>query len=834
MSSPSDASQAEAHGSRGSVRGGRRETLAVLAILAVFAALALALLSPSLLGGKILSSGDAVFFQGPFYGEKPATLLRPANSELDDPVLVFQPDLLVIRRDLEQGGLGLWNPYQAAGRPLLASQQTAPLFPLTWLALIRSFWRALAWIAALKLIAAAFGAYLLGRWTGLRRGPAVLVGTTYAFCAYMNSGLQFPLSGVMSVTPWTMLMAGRVGRNGNALDVLGMAVAVGLLMLTGSPELIAIALGGVACYAVYELLHGEPPAAGIRSSRARRLVLLLAGGIAGLALSAVALTPFVEFLGLANTTSRGGESGYPNSIAYAFFFPELWGRPDKAIGQFGPINYTERTAYLGALPLLLAVGGVFARRPRREHLFWAVFALAAVLIAMETFLHNFVGGLPGPDHVNMLRTLLLVELSGALLAGIGLQTWMDADTHMRRRMMAAMLLAGLLPVAFLLRDTSPLSHFSGALGQLPSLGREAVTEKSFIKQIVAWRWLIFGGAGLGLLALSRRLPGQLTVALVVALVAVNLLTMDAGYNPQIPLAQANPLRPPALGYIQSHLGHQRMSGTLETTGVAMQANLAERFALPDVGSYNFPKTARWADLWGAYGQSTGDQNDWSSAVPRAHAALDAFAVRYVLPPGGTVGPTWLKPVYDQVQGAQLVLENPTALPRAWVAYGWRTAADETSATAATVASSTAQLHDTPVLEGAPHPPATVRPPAPGGVSFLVDEDERVELRADARRPGYLVLDDSYYPGWQATVNGRAARIVPANENFRAVAIGAGVHIVEFRYRPSSFRIGAILSVLTALGLLLALASLLLRRRASRGDTWRHGRRPVAAPRPDAG
>ena len=231
----------------------------MLWVVAVFVAMILILLGPSLLGGKILSSGDTALFQGPFSGEKPASLTRPGNTELDDPMLVFQPDLIVFRRALEDGQLGLWNPDQQGGRPLLASQQTAPLFPLTWLALIRSFWRALAWIAALKLLAATIGAYMLGRWNGLRRGPAMLVGTAYAFCTYMNGGLQFPLSGVMAMTPWTMLMAGRVGRCGGALDALGLALAVGLTMLTGSPELIAIAFGGVVAYAAYELFgaHAE-------------------------------------------------------------------------------------------------------------------------------------------------------------------------------------------------------------------------------------------------------------------------------------------------------------------------------------------------------------------------------------------------------------------------------------------------------------------------------------------------------------------------------------------------------------------------------------------------
>jgi Bacterial membrane protein YfhO len=80
----------------------------------------------------------------------------------------------------------------------------------------------------------------------------------------------------------------------------------------------------------------------------------------------------------------------------------------------------------------------------------------------------------------------------------------------------------------------------------------------------------------------------------------------------------------------------------------------------------------------------------------------------------------------------------------------------------------------------------------------VDHAEEVEVDATAQRSGYLILDDSFYPGWQATVDGHPARILPANENFRAVAIPAGRDVIAFRYRPASFFVGAAISLATAL------------------------------------
>ena len=56
---------------------------------------------------------------------------------------------------------------------------------------------------------------------------------------------------------------------------------------------------------------------------------------------------------------------------------------------------------------------------------------------------------------------------------------------------------------------------------------------------------------------------------------------------------------------------------------------------------------------------------------------------------------------------------------------------------------------------------------------------------DARlaRPGFLILGDTYYPGWRVQVDGTPARLLRADYLFRAVTLGPGQHRVVFRYRP---------------------------------------------------
>jgi uncharacterized membrane protein YfhO len=83
--------------------------------------------------------------------------------------------------------------------------------------------------------------------------------------------------------------------------------------------------------------------------------------------------------------------------------------------------------------------------------------------------------------------------------------------------------------------------------------------------------------------------------------------------------------------------------------------------------------------------------------------------------------------------------------------------------------------------------------------------ERVELVARLDTPGWLVLSDANYPGWQATVDGRPVEIIPANLMFRAVPLSAGEHAVLFEFEPGSLRLGAVVTGLAWLVLLASLA-----------------------------
>jgi Bacterial membrane protein YfhO len=152
-----------------------------------------------------------------------------------------------------------------------------------------------------------------------------------------------------------------------------------------------------------------------------------------------------------------------------------------------------------------------------------------------------------------------------------------------------------------------------------------------------------------------------------------------------------------------------------------------------------------------------------------------------------------------------VLDNPAALPPAFVAYRWRTTAGLSESLRQMGSGTSAEARDDPVIETAVRPQAGA--PARATTARVISRsDTRVTVSVNASAPGRLVLLDTYYPGWKASVDGHGVHIDAADAAFRSVPVATGRHTVSFRYRPASVLVGGIV---TLAALLLAALSIAL-------------------------
>ena len=81
--------------------------------------------------------------------------------------------------------------------------------------------------------------------------------------------------------------------------------------------------------------------------------------------------------------------------------------------------------------------------------------------------------------------------------------------------------------------------------------------------------------------------------------------------------------------------------------------------------------------------------------------------------------------------------------------------------------------------------------------------ERVAIDIPAHAAGLLVLNDTWYPGWRARVDGQPRPIYRVNGTFRGVFVEKGERQVVFEFKPLSFRAGLGLSLIGLLGLVWA-------------------------------
>jgi hypothetical protein len=165
----------------------------------------------------------------------------------------------------------------------------------------------------------------------------------------------------------------------------------------------------------------------------------------------------------------------------------------------------------------------------------------------------------------------------------------------------------------------------------------------------------------------------------------------------------------------------------------------------------------------------------------------------------------LGPVRLVHSGDVKVYENEANLPRAFVAPSSVVIPDDARARAA-LADPAFDPASTAILADGAAPNRA----APGAQAAVITEYSPERVRISVQGPGTLVLTDAFYPGWTATVDGAPATIERADILFRAVALPAGHHEVEFDYSPQSVWVGMAVSAVMWVGALGSLILLILK------------------------
>jgi hypothetical protein len=682
---------------------------------------------------------------------------------------------------LRQGELVLWNPYVHEGVPL---PLPALGYPVDLLGLLAPGETLLSLLLALHVPLGALFFFLLAR-RGLGLGLEAASGGAIVYALggfYLSTVNLYVHLQAAAWAPLVVLCVMRLLAGGGGRTLALSALAVAVALSTTGVEIVAQAIAagvliGLSSRRPLPAVARLAAALALATALALPVIALVAGQLEGSARghgfsAEVVLAHSVHPFTLVQTLVAG-LFGNPANLAN-----EWWG------GNFFPRGFPYvLSLYLGASVLALALTGAATRRAPAGRL--VALLLLGLVVALGRFagLTPLVESVPGLGNFRFpVKAFFAVHLATALLAAMGVQALAEGK---RRRTLAAaaaslgamLVAAPLLPLAL----PGPLRSFAAAFFP-PGTPLEA---RALLLDRVLWDAAAGGAvalavAALVLLASRAHLGASRSAALVVTLVAADLLRSGAGLNPMVSRGFYQPS--PELAEQLPALREGRLYTCPFETSPAYHAGRRERASEHELWtfsllletlspSFNVPQhvpTALSPDLTmlvpteRILAPEQGSCAALASLLPRLREA----AVTTVLS---------LDPLEHPDLEPRFRLSPLRARPAAVHAYALRGSLPWAG------------------LAGA------------GRVRDVHGSANRLELVAEADAPTTLVVRDAWAPGWTARVDG--ARVEMPHARHRHVAVSAGRHRVTLTYSPPRVALARAI-----MGLAVAVLGLLLRRR----------------------
>ena len=784
------------------------------------------------------------------------------------PLLQFYPWRKLAVDMVRSGHVPLWNHYLGNGTPLAANLQSAVFYPLNLIYLVAPVERAMGYSAVLHVILAGLFMYLYGRIIKLSRFASLVAALSYMFSGFLISRLGFlSLTNATPWLPLLFCLAERLVSKRRLSSVLLLGLAIGLQLLSGHAQLWYYGLWAVAAYVLargWQLCKMQQGTRGTdggsralhrASASARAWLLLALAVLLGLGVAAVQLLPTAE---LAFLSQRQSGAEYKFAMTYSFwpwrlitlFAPDFFGNPARG-DYWGYANYWEDCGYIGVLPLLLALItiSIYLGQKRKRGTsptlyplslipFFSLLSLLSLLLALGKNLPLYpllFRWVPGFGFFQApARFLYLYTLGMATLAGLGADL-MGPSRKLERVSgygVAVGLAILLATVAIRFLPSLPVKlTFVSALAKFAAL--LTITSLLLLYRGKAEFWSRKTGPMIKLshhLGLSSLVLWQ---TLVIAVIAADLIIFGHALNPTTE-PRLYGLSTTSGAFLKREDRAYRIF-TFSKSGYALKFEkylLFDDFGPSDVDWLMGLRETLMPNL--AIGEGLFSANNFDPLVVGGYERLiqevDKGLPRQIdRDLGRTVDKDRLSVAlrllslmnvkyildYEEIPGLNLIFadgvriyRNGDALPRAYVVSQAQVMFDDEELLTE-LSSQTFDPRRTVLLRPAPSQEPFSYSPIPYPLSLIPLSPEyspnTVKIEVGLDRNGYLVLSDTYYPGWRAYVDGEEKEILRANYTFRAVPLESGQHTVLFKYDPLSFKVGLAISLATWGAIILGLA-----------------------------
>lgn len=685
-------------------------------------------------------------------------------------------------RTFQAGEWPLWNPMLGMGAPLLANYQSAIFYPPNWIYFVFAAIGGLplmAWGQAILVSAhlafAGWGMLKLLQKLGLSELAQVIGALAFSLSGYLVARAHFlSISSTVAWLPWILLATYELTLDKKPTSKLfKLSLFLAFQWLAGHAQTSWYTILLATAWLIFW----------IRRTKVRPALILgrfLAAAAFAFALSAVQLIPTAEYL---LRSQRALQYDPTSAMAYSFWpwraltllAPNLFGNPARG-DYWGYGNFWEDAVYIGLLPLLLAFSTWRTKQNIALARFLTLVTLASFVLAMGDHLPIFpwlYAHVPSFAAFQApARFSLWAVISLSILAAIGANAWGKPSRN--QLYWVRLSVAGTIAIVI-----------AGGITLALSIARFAGLQRSFGSSTI-----LFGLTALAICILVLKTPANNRARNIWAWAAILIVSFDLlyagwGLNPAGSLALyapsiADPEVEAGRIYISEQDEHELkfnrffrfdsfLSSNPDVLRVSLLPNIGLLAQIPSANNFDPLVPARYADWMTFFEKQPAGLKD---------EMLAAMAVGQV----ETIA-----------EDGSLVFTELDHLGRVrWV--GCAIPVSDARAAFDLLQTSSFDFQSSVVIED----PQDGRDTCASGVGtaqILQQTANTLLISANADSPGWLILADTWFPGWFAKVDGVAREIYPAYGIFRAVEVHEGSSTIEIAYRPVSFSSGLVLSAL---------------------------------------
>lgn len=728
--------------------------------------------------------------------------------------LQFIPWRTMAMQSVIDGQMPFLNPLNGIGSPLLANYQLAFFYPLNWLQLpFFALWGAQGiassynFLVPLHLALSAIGLILFLR--NIRCSPyaSAFAALAYSLSGYLVARISFiSIIWTLAWLPWLLfsatLLLSTITENNYSIrkawwQFIAFSIIFTMLLLAGHAQ--------TAWYSVL-ICGGWCSVYGYSKRKWKGLVLSLAifigGGLFASLISAIQLIPTLEFL---QQSQRADSVARELAMTYSFWpwrlitfiMPDFFGNPGA--GTFwGYGNYWEDACYIGVIPLFFSIYAIFHRKkfinknPEKKIAitYFSFAAVTAVVFSLGINTPIYEALYENIPTFNMFqapsRWIILSCFSLAVLSGIGLDGFIEATTRDQKKiLLLAMICCGVIlaGVASLL-----------ILPEIPSSMSKSLIRVGVIGVI---------GLILVLLCWKKQDSYKFDIAIIAMIILTGIDLFTIGL-PLIPFASKTIYRTPQEKtqktffdprifmppFDEYDLKFTRFFRTHDFRPIEEWRSLTD-IGLPDSNIiFNSPYV-----------------NNFDPLVPSSFQSL----MDYLKVAENDTVDRWLDHLNTGII-KEIDIEIPKGVRNKNNAHShfYNTyKCDSSLSKIINYSPSTFRFEmqnpDQPIFQNIDNGIIEANRCLPSSsveLLSLESTQNSVGFQISNDEPTWIELSLIWYPGWVAYSDDFVVDVYKVNGIFLGTKIEAGKHIVEFKYEPSSYKVGLIISTSTIVLLLI--------------------------------